>query len=59
MRRTYILPSIMVVHTQTGQMIADSGVTSDIGIDYGGKVGEGDNINPEAKASHNIWDEEW
>ena len=59
MKRIYNIPSMIVVHLQTGQMIASSGVTSDIGIDYGGKVGENDGITPEVKSSQNIWDENW
>ncbi len=59
MRKTYIIPSMLVVHMQAGQMIADSGVSSDNGIGFGGKVGEGDNINPEVKESQNTWDDEW
>ncbi len=59
MRKTYIIPSIMVVHIQTALMLAGSGVSSDNGIDYGGKVGEDDNITPEVKGSKNIWDENW
>lgn len=59
MRRKYIMPSILVVHVQSERLIAESGVSSDVGIDYGGKVGEDDNINPEVKSTHNIWDESW
>ncbi len=59
MKRTYNLPSMIVVHLQAGQMIADSGVTSDNGIGFGGKVGENDGIIPEVKSSQNIWDDEW
>ena len=50
---------MLVVHMQAGHMIADSGVSSDNGIGFGGKVGEGDNINPEVKESQNTWDDEW
>lgn len=59
MRKTYIIPSIMVVRMQTTHLVADSGVSSNKGIDYGGKVGEDDNITPEVKGSKNIWDENW
>lgn len=58
MRKTYIIPSIIVVRMQTVHMMAGS-VSSDKGIDYGGKVGEDDNITPEVKESKNIWDENW
>ncbi|MBP3711185.1 MAG: hypothetical protein J6I86_01800 [Bacteroidaceae bacterium] len=59
MRKTYIIPSIMIVHIQTALMLAGSGVSSDNGIDYGGKVGEDDGISPEVKQSINLWDIEW
>lgn len=59
MRRKYIMPSILVDYVQCERLIAESGVSSDIGIDYGGKVGEEDNINPEVKTSHNFGDENW
>ena len=49
----------MVDYVQSERLITESGVSSDIGIDYGGKVGEEDNINPEVKSTHNIWDESW
>ena len=49
----------MVVHIQTALMLAGSGVSSDNGIDYGGKVGEDDGISPEVKQSINLWDIEW
>lgn len=48
----------MIVRMQTVHMMAGS-VSSDKGIDYGGKVGEDDNITPEVKESKNIWDENW
>ena len=50
---------MIVVHLQGGQMIADSGVTSDNGIGFGGKVGEDDGIIPEVKYHSDIWDEDW
>lgn len=59
MRRKYIIPSILVNYAQCERLIAESGVSSDIGIDYGGKVGEEDNINPEVKSTYNFWDESW
>ena len=61
MKRTYIIPSIMVVRMQTARMVAvsGSGVISDKGISFGGIVGEGDGITPEVKANKNIWDNEW
>ncbi len=59
MKRTYNIPSMIVVHLQAGQMIADSGVTSDNGIGFGGKVGEDDGIIPEVKYHSDIWDEDW
>lgn len=49
----------MVVRMQTTHLVADSGVSSKKGIDYGGKVGEDDGVNPEVKMSTNIWDSDW
>ncbi len=61
MRRTYIIPAMVVVRMQTAQMMAVSGVTSpDRGIGFGGIAGEDDGIIPSVKtASSNIWDDEW
>ena len=66
MKRTYIIPSMMVVLMQAKHMVALSGVTSDNGIGFGGLVGEDDGIIPEVKTytntniwGTNIWDEEW
>lgn len=59
MRKTYIIPTIMVVRMQTTHLVADSGVSSNNGIDYGGKVGEDDGVIPEVKMSTNIWDSDW
>ena len=49
----------MVVRMQTTHLVADSGVSSNNGIDYGGKVGEDDGVIPEVKMSTNIWDSDW
>lgn len=57
MKKIYISPDITVLRLQGMQMISTSGVTSSLGIGYGGVDDEG--LDPSVKGYNIIWDDEW
>ena len=56
MRKTYIVPSIRTVESETEELLENSGVHSNQGIKYGGVDEEGE-VEAESRPMYNVWNE--
>lgn len=57
MHQKYNKPEIEIIDTDTILLQNNSGVTSDVGIDYGGVDEEG-NKDPSGRRNRDVWDDE-
>ena len=60
MKKLYITPLMKQEQAEASEILASSGVGSDIGIGYGG-VDTGGTLDPSVKTINdvNVWDDEW
>ena len=61
MKKTYIIPGMIVVHLQHQSIICDSmhGTDGDAGLNYRGGSSNNTGGSVRTKESSGIWDEEW